>query len=244
MKPPGMTVIPEPKHGDLIDARDTFYPTELIVVGQPGRIEASDVVTTYGYVMRGTALLEAEGISATLAAGSFFSVPGLHTLREADGLTALIRRIGFRGQTTMGRIEKRGRLSYIDGCSDSLLVYPPRQGDPCLNYLHFPPGINQTQHTHPSVRMGIVARGKGKAFRVPAAGNTGWEIDLSEGCVFLLPEQEQHSFRTTETDSEMDVIAYHPDSDWGPTDALHPMRNRTYIGNDRTGQGAPAPGQG
>ena len=27
----------------------------------------------------------------------------------------------------------------------------------------------------------------------------------------------------------MDVIAYHPDSDWGPTDVEHPMVNRTLV---------------
>ena len=27
----------------------------------------------------------------------------------------------------------------------------------------------------------------------------------------------------------MDVVAFHPDSDWGPTDAAHPMLNRTYV---------------
>ena len=27
----------------------------------------------------------------------------------------------------------------------------------------------------------------------------------------------------------MDVIAYHPDSDWGPTDETHPMVNRTFV---------------
>jgi hypothetical protein len=27
----------------------------------------------------------------------------------------------------------------------------------------------------------------------------------------------------------MDVIAFHPDSDWGPTDEKHPMLNRTYL---------------
>lgn len=233
----GMVVIPKPEHGSRIDALETFYPTELVAIGNPGHLEKSKVVTTYGYVLRGSCRLESAGIDAKLSAGAFFAVPGEYSLIAVDGLVATIRRHGFRGQLIVGTIEKHGRLSYIDGCSDSLLVYPPRLGDPCLNHLHFPPGIWQSQHTHPSIRMGVVAKGGGKAFRVPAAGNSGWEVDLSEGCMFLLPEQEQHSFRTVETDSTMDVIAYHPDSDWGPTDAAHPMRNRTYIGNDRTGRG-------
>lgn len=234
----GMTIIEDPEPGDTIDARETMYPTLLTCVGEEGYADADKLGTTYGYVLRGQALLQTEGFDARLHKGGFFAVPANYRLvgePASDTMVVLIKRFGYRGMLVAGTIEKRGRLSYIDGCSDSLLVYPPRMGDPCLNHLHFPPGINQTQHIHPSVRMGVVASGKGKAFRVPAAGNTGWEVDLVEGCVFLLPEQEQHSFRTTETDSIMNVIAYHPDSDWGPTDAAHPMRNRTYIGNDRTG---------
>lgn len=232
MKTPGMTVIEHPKNGDKIEARDTFYPTEMLVVGGWAvREESCETVTSYGYVICGEANVKTAGADVKLGPGGFFCVPGSATIQGE--LVAVVRRFGFRGQTVFGQTERKGRLSYIDGCSDSLLVYPPRLGDPCLNYLHFPPGIDQSQHTHPTVRMGIVARGRGKAFRVPAAGSSGWEIDLTEGCIFLLPEQEQHSFRTTETDCDMDIIAYHPDSDWGPTDALHPMRNRTYIGNAR-----------
>lgn len=236
----GMTVIEVPDHGDIIDARETMYPTLLHVVGGPGYAETDPLGTTYGYVLEGAGAIETPVISARVSKGAYFALPGGFRAIADDDATrfVLIKRFGFRGQKVFGEVEARGRLSYIDGCSDSMLVYPPRLGDPCFNHLHFPPGILQTQHTHPSVRMGIVASGKGKAFRVPSAGNSGWEIDLAEGCVFLLPEQEQHSFRTSETNSIMNVIAYHPDSDWGPTDAAHPMRNRTYIGNDRTGQAA------
>jgi len=31
----------------------------------------------------------------------------------------------------------------------------------------------------------------------------------------------------------MDIIAYHPDSDFGPTDIDHPMLNRTYINHGK-----------
>jgi hypothetical protein len=34
-------------------------------------------------------------------------------------------------------------------------------------------------------------------------------------------------FRTT--NSNMVVIPYHPDGDWGPTDHNHSMLNRTYL---------------
>ena len=54
-----------------------------------------------------------------------------------------------------GPLEREGRLRYIDGCSDTLLVSPPRRGDPCLNHLHGPPGTRQSPHTHPSARVGV-----------------------------------------------------------------------------------------
>ena len=31
----------------------------------------------------------------------------------------------------------------------------------------------------------------------------------------------------------MDVIAYHPDSDWGPTHREHPMLNRTLVKGEK-----------
>lgn len=130
-----------------------------------------------------------------------------------------------------GPVETVGRLKYIDGCTDSLLVPPVKLGDPCLNHLHFPTGINQTMHTHPSIRVGMVWRGSGECI-------TPWEnIPLTEGMVFIIhPENStlhhghvvgSHAFRTT--DRMMDVIAFHPDSDFGPTDEEHPMLNRTMV---------------
>ena len=55
--------------------------------------------------------------------------------------------------TIGGEIEDKGRLRYIDGCTDSLLIPPVKKGDPCLNHLHFPKNITQTPHTHPSHRI-------------------------------------------------------------------------------------------
>jgi len=42
-----------------------------------------------------------------------------------------------------------------------------------------------------------------------------------------IPSGCLHSFFTF--DESMDVLAWHPDSDFGPTDENHPMKNRTYI---------------
>jgi len=103
-----------------------------------------------------------------------------------------------------------------------LLVYPPRLGDPTLNYLYFPPGIDQSFHTHPSIRVGCVIQGEGKA------SLRDKEIDLVPGVMFALEEKELHRFRTSSGDI-MKIIAFHPDGDWGPTDENHTMLNRTYI---------------
>lgn len=86
-----------------------------------------------------------------------------------------------------GPIEQTGRLKYIDGCTDSVLISPVRKGDPCLNHLHFPTGINQTMHTHPSLRIGLVIRGAGEC--VTPFGN----VPLTEGMVpvvFIEPQDE------------------------------------------------------
>lgn len=291
-----MRWIPEPKFGDKIDATRTMYPTQMwVVVGQDSDVYGHDHSTTYGVVVNGAAVVEGreEGSpSLALPAGSYFAVPGRFQIRTEHydmtaAKTVLIERLGFRGQHAAGRLEPKGRLTYIDGCSDSMLVYPPRLGDPVLNHLHFPGDILQTQHTHPSIRMGVVVSGEGVAWRgehgrkedlrpfFELAGLHGldkvvrlyeaWQehgltyegthissgeaenelvlphevvtekfcnihslYHLRAGGVFLLEEGELHSF-CTPPGGHMEIVAYHPDTDWGPTDENHPMLNRTHI---------------
>lgn len=149
----------------------------------------------------------------------------------------IIHTVGYNGLTHIGgAIEKRGRLRYIDGCTDTLLIPPVKLGDPCLNYLHFPTATRQTQHTHPSDRIGIVVRGQGFC-DTPFGSSPMWA-----GQVFIIhPETGAkalgkdnhyhrvglHSFRTDV--DELAIVAFHPDSDWGATDEDHPMLNRTYV---------------
>lgn len=139
-----------------------------------------------------------------------------------EGELVLIFCPNFSGQTVTGvEVELDGRLQYIDGCTDSLLIYAPRLGDPCLNHLHFPEGIDQTFHTHPSIRMGYVARGNG------VASFPDGDHALNTGDIFMLPIDTRHRFRTP--NEAMDIIAFHPETDTGPTDEDHPMLNRTII---------------
>jgi len=124
-----------------------------------------------------------------------------------------------------------GRLPYIDGCTDSLLLSPAVKGAPCLNHLHFPRGILQTRHTHPSGRAGMVIRGKGVCI-YDSSNGTGErkleKVPLEPGTAFVIPAHLVHAFETT-SGEELDVVAFHPDSDFGPSSINHPMINRTIV---------------
>jgi hypothetical protein len=151
----------------------------------------------------------------------YFCIPGEGSV-EGGGAGVVATRVGFRGLFSIGGpIESAGRLRYIDGCTDSLLVPPVVCGDPCLNALYFPPGIDQTEHTHPTSRVGMVASGSGEC--VTPDGVFG----LAPGLVFVIPADARHRFRTA--DDRLVVVAYHPDSDVGPTHESHPMITRTIV---------------
>jgi quercetin dioxygenase-like cupin family protein len=120
-----------------------------------------------------------------------------------------------------GPLEETGRLRYIDGCTDSLIVAPVIKGDPCLNLLYFPPGIDQTFHTHPSCRLGLVVSGSG--FCEDDAGET----ELNPGLAFHIPKDGVHRFVTR--DEPLRIVAFHPDSDFGPEHDFHPMINKTIV---------------
>jgi hypothetical protein len=226
-----MLLLASPGDGEILDARGTMYPSHLEVARGSSRRLDRATSTVYGVVVAASAVVSAHGFKAELDAGGFFALPGAGGVEVSkDGCAVLIERHGYRGLIQAGRIEDKGRLAYIDGCSDTVLCSPARLGDPVLNHLHFPVGVVQSVHSHPSIRLGVVVRGAGSAFG-PTGG--GWERPLEVGSVFLLHAHELHAFRTT--DSSLDVIAFHPDSDSGPTDGEHPMLNRTYLADRRKG---------
>ena len=141
----------------------------------------------------------------------------------------MITTAGHRGFFVVGGpVEPSGRLRYIDGCTDSVLVAPIRRGDPCLNLLHLPAGTLQTNHVHPSVRVGLVVRGHGRC--VLSGGVAEGVETLAPGTVFLLAPDTVHRFET-DADEALLLMAWHPDSDTGPTDDDHPMLNRTFVGD-------------
>lgn len=181
--------------------------------------------TLFGFVSKGTIKFSSLGVDWTICSNQWFSI-ALHEELEINfsaksKLFVSLTHDYFGLPAMGGPVEDIGRLSYIDGCTDTLLMSPPLLGDPCLNLLHFPRNITQTMHYHPSCRTGIVNKGSG------ICDIEDGQIQLAEDDIFIIPKNFKHNFKTTNKEI-LNVISYHPDSDWGPTNEVHPMINRTW----------------
>jgi hypothetical protein len=213
--------------GPLADLPDDRHPTAVAAWGGLP-LHLPDTGTHFGCVFEGMAYLDCASGSFPLRGGMYFAVPGAAVVRGGKGLVVTHR--SHRGLFHLGGpVEPAGRLRYIDGCTDSLLVPPVVCGDPCLNLLHVPPHTRQAAHTHPSVRVGLVLRGEG------ACATPDGDVPLRPGVAFVIRPGGPHAFRTAE--GELLVMAYHPDSDFGPTHEYHPMNTPTALNpNDRPGE--------
>lgn len=211
--------IPLPLRSGLVHSSDAPHPT-LVRAFDRNELRLDPEGTHFVYAISGACAIETR-------AGRFPLVPGMYAaLLEGGvggpGVGLVVSRIGVFGMFHVGGpIEARGRLRYIDGCTDSLLIAPPLRGDPCLNHLHIPAGTRQTRHTHPSIRVGVIARGHGRCVTQER------EYPLRAGLAFVITEGAPHSFHTDE--DSLDVVVYHPDSDTGPTHDDHPMINKTIL---------------
>ena len=207
-------------HGLLLDLTQDAYPTE--VYGFHDETLALPAgATHYGMVVEGGAILHDRDDRFRLRAGMFFVAVGRCQIAAPGGRGMVISRVGDKGLRQVGGpLEETGRLTYIDGCTDTLLVCPPRLGEPCLNHLHIPPHTAQSAHTHPSERIGVILQGRGEC-----RTGDGTVYPLAPGMGWRIPTGSRHSFFTL--GESLDVIAWHPDSDFGPTDENHPMLNRT-----------------
>lgn len=223
------------KNGTMWQDVHSLYPTRLHGLVGSNTVNTKEGSTYFIFVEKGVVWIDG---TWPIIAGMYAAIVK-GTLQGNDCARAIIiERIGYKAQFSIGGpIEAKGRLCYIDGCTDSLLIAPVKKGDACLNHLHFPTNINQTMHVHPSVRIGMVAKGKGLC--LTPFGN----VELTEGMVFVIhPDSGEfaeatdgkmyavgsHCFQTSE--NTMDVVAFHPDSDFGPTDENHPMLNMTMVG--------------
>lgn len=210
------------KAGVLHHHDDGTFNTLIFGFAHGTQVDLPVGYTHFGAVFSGALTLYFQNRKRDLETGDYFSVVGPARIC-GTGFGISCSAYNYEGVNVVGGpIEETGRLCYIDGCSDSLLVPPVRKGDPCLNHLHFPQGTRQTPHTHPSLRTGLVYRGAGQCV-IPESA----PVSLIPGSIFVIPTDVQHSFHTQ--DETLDVIAFHPDSDVGMTDDDHPMINRTMI---------------
>jgi hypothetical protein len=203
---------------------DRQYPSLLSAWQHPGVRVTSKRETHFLYAVEGAALSCRAG-RFWLGAGMVASVPGEFSVLRGSGI--IVTREDWLGVFMLsGPVEEQGRLRYIDGCTDSLLLPPVMRGDPCLNLLYFPPGIEQTMHTHPSDRIGMILSGCGQCEHVK--NGVVHRTELKPGMLFCIHTDGLHRFRTPYS-QPMRVLAYHPDSDFGPTHEEHPMLNRTIV---------------
>jgi quercetin dioxygenase-like cupin family protein len=222
------------KTGPIADL-DRQFPSYLSAWDDATFRTDDDAATNYGYVHSGYPVLVLENSDGThheqrtfnLYPGMYFSVPGRFKLIGSRSQGIVVSREDHKGFFQIGgSVEYEGRLKYIDGCTDSLLMAPIRLGDPCVNLLYFPAGIDQTAHDHPSDRIGMILSGRGQCHYWN--GSHEEVIDLVPGMLFCIHAGGLHKFSTLYGE-DMRVLAYHPDSDFGPTDENHPMINRTMV---------------
>ena len=119
--------------GNHIDVLDTMYPSygEKVVNAM---YHSRAYSTLYGYIMSGEVSFPNGSVAVE---GQYFCFwTGKGESIKTTGEVYIFCRVGYKGQNTIGGpLESSGRLVYIDQCSDSLLIYPPRMGDPSLNLL-------------------------------------------------------------------------------------------------------------
>lgn len=202
-------------------------------ISEPTRSEfkfSPEPSTVWGFLSSGSASVHGQSRHWEVQSGQWFCIcdESLGVRLGAESRLFAMQELGYRGLNSMGGpVEEAGRLQYIDGCTDTLLCAPPILGEPCLNLLHFPQGVDQLIHHHPSFRTGIIVSGNGICVAAGPDLKNGNNFDLTAGTIFYLPLNTKHKFQTAS--QAMRVLTFHPDSDWGPTHEAHPMINRTHF---------------
>ena len=107
-----------------IDKRNTMYPSYAVMLFNDETTLDFNFYTAYGYAYDDS-VVTVNNDHYIIRKKEFFSIP----VREENvtfsttGRLFVVARLGFIGQHVIGKTESVGRLSYIDGCSDSLLIY-------------------------------------------------------------------------------------------------------------------------
>ena len=164
-----------------------------------------------------------ENVNAAFAVNNHFTIKcgaGSAAVIKYPGLHLLESRYYVQNNLDMGN------LSYIDGGTNTTAINPGRLGDPVVNYVHFPAGMTQTLHTHPSHRVGMVLQGRG------LVELDNGDFPLKTGDVFFLQRNALHNFKCPYNEDVV-LFVFAPDSGTGPTDEINPLKIRTYVGQQR-----------
>lgn len=207
---------------------DDRWPLRLTKL-EAGESRAFDYTKGTYYIMLQNASyysdnVKLEDVNAALAVNNHF------TIKCGKGTAVVIEYMGLRLLESRYYVQDKlgmGNLSYMDGGTNTTAVNPGRLGDPVINYVHFPAGMYQTLHTHPSHRIGMVLKGMGKI-----------ELDdgdfpLQQGDVFFMQRNVLHNFTCPYENEDVVLFVFAPDSGTGPTDEVNPLKIRTYVGQQR-----------
>ena len=216
----------------MIDVKGTYttqdrWPLRVTKL-EPGESRAFDAsVGTYYVLLQNASYyadnIKFEDVNAAFAINNHFTVKcgaGSAAVIEYPGLHLLESRYYVQD------VLEQGNLSYIDGGTNTTAVNPGRLGDPVVNYVHFPAGMTQTLHTHPSHRIGMILQGQG----LVELDNS--EFPLKSGDVFFMQRNVLHNFMCP-YNQDVVLFVFAPDSGTGPTDEVNPLKIRTYIGQQR-----------
>jgi mannose-6-phosphate isomerase-like protein (cupin superfamily) len=222
-------IFPLNKPMELSYDHDVF-PTK-ITVWSGGYMQLEEEASHYIVVYSGRAVVGHGDDVRMLGEGHYGVFPGKTELVAGGGAALIVSSMGYNAMPLFGGpIEDTGRLRYIDNCKNTVLLPPPVKGEPCLNFLDLCPGVTQTPHTHPSIRIGMILRGNG------ACGTANGTLPLSTGTLFVIPPETLHSFESRE--EPLKIVIYHPDSVDGPTHTSNTMLNNTFV-DGKTAQEMP-----
>ena len=216
-----MTIATYPLKQTNIDLTSDNFPA-MVRIWQDNCSDFPAGGTTFGYIYHGSCVLFCDnGETYPLHSGMYFCLPSGGKL-EGKSSGIAIAYFNYQGIFNVGgTIEPTGKFAYINGGTNTLLIAPVKGGDPCFNAMYFPPGVDQTLHTHPSYRIGMVVNGSGEL------ENQQMAIALTPGMTFLIAADSVHKFRTF--DSNLTVVVFHPDSDIEFTPGDNPMLKRTIV---------------
>lgn len=216
----------------MIDVKGVFatqdrWPLRITKL-ESGESRAFDYTPGTYYIMLQNASYYADNVKFEDVCAAF-AVNNHFTIKCGAGTAVVIEYLGLRLLESRYYVQDTldmGNLSYMDGGTNTTAVNPGRLGDPVVNYVHFPAGMKQTLHTHPSHRVGMILKGHG----LVELDNS--EFPLKQGDVFFMQRNVLHNFMCPYGEDVV-LFVFAPDSGTGPTDEVNPLKIRTYVGQQR-----------